>query len=200
LVGKFEHHDLVALKSPFQDLRAFIGDKDLALELAEYFEEACLIAVVELAPGEFELGDDVDAYGLNDLSALSCGGSLRAESQMRRILNVTRRSRGKTLVGQKAFQNSHLPQSDLPDGSHAGILSSASAKIFRFIRRANQWHGPRVPFPQEGRFAIVTSVGRGMRWTRSCRQTCDRIADGEGVWSWHPWAGAKSVEMIRGRR
>jgi hypothetical protein len=116
LVGKFEHHDLVALKSPFQDLRAFIGDKDLALELAEYFEEACLIAVVELAPGEFELGDDVDAYGLNDLSALSCGGSLRAESQMRRILNVTRRSRGKTLVGQKAFQNSHLPQSDLPDG------------------------------------------------------------------------------------
>jgi len=32
-----------------------------------------------------------------------------------------------------------------------------------------------------------------MRWTRTHRQTCDAVADGEGVWSWHPWAGAKSA-------
>jgi hypothetical protein len=32
-----------------------------------------------------------------------------------------------------------------------------------------------------------------MRWTRSCPQTCGMDADGEGVWSWHPWAGVKSA-------
>jgi hypothetical protein len=32
-----------------------------------------------------------------------------------------------------------------------------------------------------------------MRWTRWYRQTCDTGADCEGVWSWHPWAGAKSA-------
>jgi hypothetical protein len=30
-------------------------------------------------------------------------------------------------------------------------------------------------------------------------QTDERMtADGEGVWSWHPWAGAKSAMMIAG--
>ena len=37
--------------------------------------------------------------------------------------------------------------------------------------------------PQEGRFAIVTNVGCGMRWTRQCRETNDMHADGEVVWS-----------------
>jgi hypothetical protein len=31
-----------------------------------------------------------------------------------------------------------------------------------------------------------------MRWTRACRLTSGMDADGGGVWSWHPWAGAKS--------
>jgi hypothetical protein len=37
---------------------------------------------------------------------------------------------------------------------------------------------------QEGRFAIVTNVGRGMRWTLVARKTnaIDQ-ADGEVVWS-----------------
>ena len=48
-----------------------------------------------------------------------------------------------------------------------------------------------VPCPQKGRFAIVTSVGRGMRWTCWCRRTSDADADGEGVWFWRPLAGAK---------
>ena len=51
----------------------------------------------------------------------------------------------------------------------------------------------RVPPPQEGRFAIVTSVGSGMRWMQSYRLTCETIADDEIVWSWRPWAGAKSA-------
>jgi hypothetical protein len=39
-------------------------------------------------------------------------------------------------------------------------------KTFRFLKIRN--HGTLPPFrcPQEGRFAIVTNVGRGMRWTR----------------------------------
>ena len=40
-----------------------------------------------------------------------------------------------------------------------------------------------VPRPQEGRFAIVTDVGRGMRWTQWRRKTSGANADGEVVWS-----------------
>ena len=73
-------------------------------------------------------------------------------------------------------------------------------------RRANQWFLFARPVPdQEGRFAIVTNVGQGMRWTRQQRQTSDAdppslklrrdwyqdrraafvetVADGEVVWS-----------------
>jgi hypothetical protein len=41
-----------------------------------------------------------------------------------------------------------------------------------------------IPHPQEGRFAIVTNVGRGMRWTRGALLTRALVlADGEVVWS-----------------
>ena len=56
----------------------------------------------------------------------------------------------------------------------------------------NQPHIAPVPCPREGRFAIVTSVGRGMRWTLPARATSAADADGQVVWSWRPWAGAKS--------
>ena len=60
----------------------------------------------------------------------------------------------------------------------------------RFARRANLPHACRVaknpksvalravPCPQKGRFAIVTSVGRGMRWTYWLRETNAAGADG----------------------
>src|SRR6202012_48969 len=39
-------------------------------------------------------------------------------------------------------------------------------KIIRLCRRANQWLLFARPVPdQEGRFAVVTNVGCGMRWT-----------------------------------
>jgi hypothetical protein len=38
-------------------------------------------------------------------------------------------------------------------------------KIFRFALAPNQWFPSRIPHPREGRFAIVTDVGSGMRWT-----------------------------------
>ena len=50
---------------------------------------------------------------------------------------------------------------------------------------------PAVPPPQEGRIAIVTDVGSGMRWTQMACETNALDADGEGVWSWRPDAGVK---------
>jgi hypothetical protein len=41
----------------------------------------------------------------------------------------------------------------------------------------------RLATHKEGRFAIVTNVGRGMRWTPSGRKTSGMAADGEVVWS-----------------
>jgi hypothetical protein len=39
------------------------------------------------------------------------------------------------------------------------------------------------PASSEGRFAIVTDVERGMRWTLMARETNALEADGEIVWS-----------------
>jgi hypothetical protein len=59
------------------------------------------------------------------------------------------------------------------------------------------------PGPLEGRIAIVTDVGCGMRWTRQrqgagqiVRMTNDVAADGEVVWSWRSDAGAKVVKTL----
>jgi hypothetical protein len=60
-----------------------------------------------------------------------------------------------------------------------------------------------IPRPHEGRFAIVTDVGRGMRWTQeswaqSLRKTTGALADGEIVWSWPPDAEAKLAARSAG--
>jgi hypothetical protein len=60
----------------------------------------------------------------------------------------------------------------------------------------NRRFPPAVPASREGRIAIVTDVGCGMRWTRQRQaHTCGRRmtlqADGEAVWSWRPDAGVK---------
>jgi len=54
-----------------------------------------------------------------------------------------------------------------------------------------------VPRSHEGRFAIVTDVERGMRWTRRCRACLVCAGErywrgGEIVWSCRPDAGDKS--------
>ena len=47
----------------------------------------------------------------------------------------------------------------------------------------NHGHNPGHPvLDKEGRFAIVTNVGRGERWTLLVRETSDLKADGEVVW------------------
>ena len=49
-----------------------------------------------------------------------------------------------------------------------------------------------IPPRQEGRIAIVTNVGLdAMDAVTLSDVQCG--ADGEVVWSWHPWAGAKSA-------
>src|SRR3954451_9830987 len=57
------------------------------------------------------------------------------------------------------------------------------AKTFRFRSDPNQNYKPRHPVPPEGRIAIVTDVGHGMRWTRLVLLTNGADADGEVVWS-----------------
>ena len=75
-----------------------------------------------------------------------------------------------------------------------------NSKIFCFSETPNQRYHSRVSCPQEGRFAIVTDVGRGMRWT-SWRQAIfspDEIAKayGQVVWSWRRDAGVKLAGSI----
>jgi hypothetical protein len=51
-------------------------------------------------------------------------------------------------------------------GKSAKTCPALSEKIFCFYWRPNQRRDGRIPHPQEGRFAIVTNVECGMRWTR----------------------------------
>src|SRR6266851_681702 len=53
-------------------------------------------------------------------------------------------------------------------------------KIFPFPPDPNQTYIPRHPVPEEGRIAIVTDVGHGMRWTRQRRAR----AGSQGGFSW----------------
>ena len=82
-------------------------------------------------------------------------------------------------------------------------VESSRKKYFASRLGRNSFIDSVVPFPQEGRLAIVTDVGYGMRWTRQRQarrsdgaRTNDADVDGEVVWSWRPDAGAKLAEAI----
>jgi hypothetical protein len=79
--------------------------------------------------------------------------------------------------------------------SHLSIfcLSSPFCKNILIFRIPDSVYNRRHPVPYEGRFAIVTDVGCGMRWTRAVLQTSSTGADGEVVWSWHPVPVFKSA-------
>jgi hypothetical protein len=67
-------------------------------------------------------------------------------------------------------------------------------------RRANQFHISGRPAPlQEGRFAIVTNVGCGLRWTLEARKTKCAEADGEVVWFRYLDADIKLATMLAHR-
>ena len=68
----------------------------------------------------------------------------------------------------------------------------------------NHLYVRRIPPHARGVSRSSRHVERGMRWTlrwrsATCRADERYPADGEGVWSWHPWAGAKSVSMTCSR-
>jgi hypothetical protein len=63
------------------------------------------------------------------------------------------------------------------------VQCSAQKYSARLVGQIISISSPRPVPDQEGRFAVVTSVGRGMRWTPQCRKTDDIAADGEVVWS-----------------
>jgi hypothetical protein len=76
----------------------------------------------------------------------------------------------------------------------------------KYLLRFSEIYDLPKPFraDKEGRFGQSSrNVGRGMQWTSRCRArelSCAderHLADDKGVWSWHPWAGAKRAEDDR---
>ena len=64
-----------------------------------------------------------------------------------------------------------------PDGQISGFLSSPAHKNIPLPPSGKSSLQARViPSPQEGRFAVVTDVGYGMRWTQQ-RQAREVRAD-----------------------
>ena len=55
--------------------------------------------------------------------------------------------------------------------NHQKSVQPLGKKFFAFAVGQISARTPAIPCPQEGRFAIVTDVGCGMRWTRSVRLT-----------------------------
>jgi hypothetical protein len=70
-------------------------------------------------------------------------------------------------------------------------LSSPRRKNISLFQKCKSGVGRAVSCPQEGRVAIVTNVGCGMRWTRRCARRAQIVADGQVVWSRSPDAGIK---------
>jgi hypothetical protein len=48
------------------------------------------------------------------------------------------------------------------------LLSNPLTKNILIFRSRKSVHSPAIPSQTKGRFAIVTDVGGGMRWTRMC--------------------------------
>ena len=91
-----------------------------------------------------------------------------------------------------SFQGcSPRPSPDCPTGN-SRMRAMRKLPVVPLCRRPavlletpNQHHLRRVPFPQEGRFAVVTDVGSGMRWTlrlcvdeRSLKRTAKSCGSG----------------------
>jgi hypothetical protein len=77
----------------------------------------------------------------------------------------SRRSR-EPLRGEQKTSASVPAGADLPDGQitrfpvHTPLQKYSASPPTQIISRT-----PAIPFPQEGRFAVVTDAGCGMRWT-----------------------------------
>jgi hypothetical protein len=64
--------------------------------------------------------------------------------------------------------------------------------IIRILFLFSRNHATESPVPSRARGErVVTYVGRDAMDADALAGRAARSADGEGVWSWHPWAGAK---------
>ena len=103
--------------------------------------------------------------------------------------------------------------SDLPDGQISDrAIQPRLQKYSCFHLSQISLRTPPSRSREEGRIAIVTDVGHGMRWTRQRRvrdviaersqgaRTNDIAADGKAVWSWRPDAGVKFRGNLAQRR
>ena len=96
---------------------------------------------------------------------------------------------------------SRFRRADLPDGLIFRIPVNPSVEKYFALSEDGITCMPHpVPHPSEGRIAIVTDVGCGMRWTLWLRETSATEADGKDAWSWHPDAGVKSCGRSARRR
>jgi hypothetical protein len=93
------------------------------------------------------------------------------------------RDLGRTAARDRSRQGFALAKPDDPATAHEGTTTDCAAawanqawlgpvlpaKINRFAITPNHSYNSAIPHPLEGRIAIVTDVGRGMRWTRQRR-------------------------------
>jgi hypothetical protein len=120
-------------------------------------------------------------------------GATSAQSVFGKITPIDKRRGGPIDLddGIKALATVHPSRplrepSDLicPAGGVRDFVSSPPAKnisLLDLVETAIERMGPASI--TEGRFAVVTNVGCGMRWTRAALSTSARLADGEVVWS-----------------
>ena len=91
----------------------------------------------------------------------------------------------------------------LPDGQittrPSKPLSSPQNENISLFQKCKSGVGKAVSCPQEGRIAIVTDVGCGMRWTRRCARRAQPDADGQVAWSRSPDAGINPWASSRAR-
>ncbi|MDU6672761.1 MAG: hypothetical protein E6501_29685, partial [Bradyrhizobium sp.] len=95
---------------------------------------------------------------------------------------VDRRQRGETTMAMISGRTRRA------NHAHPKVSCQRIPKnINRFASPPNQPYGPSIPLHGRGRFAVVTDVGSGMRWTRAggvrSAQANAGLADGQGAWS-----------------
>ena len=93
------------------------------------------------------------------------------------------------------------PKIEIPELSQPDLGRPVlSAKIFRYACRANHLYKLAHPAPARG--ALRDRHGCRVRdaMDAMAHETNATIADGEGVWSWRPLAGAKPADDDHGRR
>jgi hypothetical protein len=108
---------------------------------------------------------------------------------------VSHKARGADICG---FRASELPCAQKPNSSNNSMPVCAYGQYpnFLFAKIVN-YAIPNRPDSARGADRDRHEREAGCDGRGLYRRTYDTIADGGGVWSWHPWAGAKPVDDDR---